>query len=136
VPSRDPRLETEVNSQKRETMATLIMPKQWKYLYAALMLLLLTISTLAGVGPVAAGDNRYTLLPELIPPDGIPGNGHCHGSTGDEYRLPELIFLSKCPDEGTSILPDMPELTLPSNQPPEPMPEEPLPVSGGCQSTS
>jgi hypothetical protein len=38
-------------------MATLIMRKQWKYLYAALRLLLLTISTLAGVGPVAAGDN-------------------------------------------------------------------------------
>jgi hypothetical protein len=117
-------------------MATLIMRKQWKYLYAALMLLLLTISTLAGVGPVAAGDNRYTLPPELIPPDGVPGNAqgafpdHCHGSTGDGYRQPELIFPSNCPDEGTSILPDMTELTLPSNQPPEPMPEETPPVSG------
>jgi hypothetical protein len=123
MPSRDPRLETEVNSQKRKTMATLIMRKQWKYLYAALMLLLLTISTLAGVGPVAAGDRGYGghgdgyTLPELIPPDDVPGNGqgafpdNCHGSTGDGYILPELILPPNCADEGMSIPPDMPEPT-------------------------
>jgi hypothetical protein len=65
------------------------------------MLLLLTISTLAGVEPVAAGDNgrgrgggeEISYEATFEPPWG----------TGDGYILPEPILPPNCPDERTSI---------------------------------
>ena len=64
-------------------MTTLIMWKKWKYLHAALMLLLLlTISTVAEVGAVAAGDNgrQYPGHTGEIPYEYIFGPP---GGTGD-----------------------------------------------------
>jgi hypothetical protein len=85
-------------------MATLIiMRKQWKYLHAALMLLLLlTISTVAEIGAVSAGDNgrQYPGHRGEIPYEYI---FRPPGGTGDGYTLPEPIFLPTCPDEITSI---------------------------------
>ena len=80
-------------------MATLIMRKKWKYLHAALMLLLLlTISTVAEMGAVAAGDNgrQYPGHTGEIPYEYIFGPP---GGTGDGYTLPGPIP-PRCPPAG------------------------------------